>query len=243
MESYCLNRCAGWIGCGVSVIESRLERGYGKKPYRLIGFGVDTAEFRPDRERQRRIRTQLGWDDSVPVVAYLGRLVAEKGVEFLTTVLDDSQCPWRALFIGSGPWQPQLEKWRAKFPDRVRVVSALHAEVPAYLNAADILCAPSQSVPNWREQFGRMITEGLASGLAVVASDSGEIPHVLGDAGIIAGETDRLAWTNALDKLLQDPALRADFVERGRARIAAHFTWPIIARQHIEFFEELLAAP
>ena len=88
-----------------------------------------------------------------------------------------------------------------------------------------------------------MITEGLASGLAVVASDSGEIPHVLGDAGIIAGETDRLAWANALDKLLQDPALRADFVERGRARIAAHFTWPIIARQHIEFFEELLAAP
>jgi glycosyltransferase involved in cell wall biosynthesis len=242
MERYCLNRCAGWIGCGATVIESRLEQGYGKRPYRLIGFGVDTAEFRPDRERRQRMRTHLGWDDSIPVVACLGRLVPVKGIEFLTSVLDGIHVPWRALFIGTGPLQPALEKWSMNYPDRVRIVAASHGDVPAYLNAADILCAPSQTLPNSKEQFGRMIVEGFASGLAVISSDSGELPYVTGDAGIVAGEKDRAAWIDNLERLLPDVTLRADFGERARARIASHFTWPVIARQHIEFFEELLAA-
>ena len=48
----------------------------------------------------------------------------------------------------------------------------------------DVLCAPSQTTARWREQFGRMLIEAFACGVAVIASTSGEIPHVVGDAGI-----------------------------------------------------------
>ena len=63
-----------------------------------------------------------------------------------------------------------------------------------------------------------MIVEGFASGLAVVSSDSGELPYVTGDAGIVAAEKDSAAWIDTLERLLQDSELRADFAERGRAR-------------------------
>ena len=109
MEQYCLDRCAGWIGCGETVINALLKKGYGRRPHRLIGYGVDVDAFRPDPERRRHTRELLGWDDSVPVISFVGRLVPEKGLTMLTAVLDGLRSPWRALFIGSGPMQVGLE--------------------------------------------------------------------------------------------------------------------------------------
>ena len=54
----------------------------------------------------------------------------------------------------------------------------------------DLMCAPSQTTRRWREQFGRMLIEAMACGVPVVASPSGEIPHVVGDAGLLVDETD-----------------------------------------------------
>ena len=242
MERYCVNRCAGWIGCGETVIEALVKKGYGAKPHRRIGYGVDVEVFRPDKERRQHTRQQLGWDESVPVVSFLGRLTPEKGLDLLTSALGQLHSPWRVLFIGNGPMRNSLEEWGKKYPEQVRIVSATHDDVPAYLNAADILCTPSQTMANWREQFGRMIIEGFASGLAVVGSDSGEIPHVIADAGIVVGEKDVSGWVRTLERLIKDEALRADFSQRGRVRAEEHFAWPVIARQHIEFFEQLLGS-
>jgi glycosyltransferase involved in cell wall biosynthesis len=239
MERYCVRRCAGWIGCGEKVIEALVKKGYGAKPHCVIGYGVDVEAFRRDKERRQRTRQQLGWDESVPVVSFLGRLTSEKGLDLLTSVLGQLHTPWRALFIGNGPTRKSLEEWGKKFQGRVRIVGATHDEVPAYLNAADILCAPSQTMANWREQFGRMIIEGFASGLAVVGSDSGEIPHVIGDAGMVVGEKDQSAWVCSLERLIEDKALRDDLSRRGRARAEEQFAWPVIARRHLDFFEQL----
>jgi glycosyltransferase involved in cell wall biosynthesis len=103
------------------------------------------------------------------------------------------------------------------------------------------MAAPSQSRPFWREQFGRMLIEAFACGVPVVASDSGEIPHVVADAGTIVGESDRDGRAKALAALIADPALRADLATRGLERVHARFTWPVIARGHLDFFEQLLA--
>jgi glycosyltransferase involved in cell wall biosynthesis len=242
MEQYCLDRCAGWIGCGETVVQALLKKGYGRRPHRLIGYGVDIDAFRPDQARRQSARQQLGWDDSIPVIAFLGRLVPEKGLALLTQALDKLGSPWRLLFIGSGPGREGLEAWARKYPGRICFVSPVHDDVPQYLNAADILCAPSQTMSNWSEQFGRMITEGFASGLAVVGSDSGEIPHVIGDAGLVVGEKDSSGWVRTLDRLLEDEQLRADLSRRGRLRAVENFAWPVIARQHVDFFEQLLGS-
>ena len=117
-----------------------------------------------------------------------------------------------------------------------------HDEVPAWLNAMDILCAPSQSTPRWREQFGRMLIEAMACGLAVIASDSGEMPFVVGDAGVIVGEDDQAGWKAAIERLAADEPARRTYAARAIARAQTRFTWPAIARQHLEFFDTVLQA-
>jgi glycosyltransferase involved in cell wall biosynthesis len=85
-----------------------------------------------------------------------------------------------------------------------------------------------------------MLIEAFACGVPVVASDSGEIPHVVGDAGVLVAERNTTAWTSALARLLQDVALRNDLSARGRQRALATYDWPIVARQHSRFFQQII---
>jgi glycosyltransferase involved in cell wall biosynthesis len=153
--------------------------------------------------------------------------------------LDAAAEPWRALFIGGGPLEGEIKRWASTRGDRVRVVTASHPEVPAYVNALDLLAAPSETAKNWAEQFGRMLVEAFACSVAVIGSDSGEIPHVLSDAGVVVRERDEVAWTRALDELLGDPGRRRECGERGLARARAVYAWPVVARAYLDFFEEL----
>jgi glycosyltransferase involved in cell wall biosynthesis len=56
---------------------------------------------------------------------------------------------------------------------------------------------------------------------------------------VIVAEGEEEAWVSALDNMLIDEAARAELGRRGRARAESAFAWPIVARQHLAFFEEL----
>lgn len=242
-ERYATRRADGWIAFGQLVEQVLAARPiYARRPHRVIAPGVDTALFRPDREAGARVRASLGWmDEGPPVVGYLGRFVPEKGIETLTRALDACREPWRALFVGGGAMEADLRAWAARHDGRVRIATGVgHAEVPDYLNAMDLLCAPSRTTRRWHEQLGRMLTEAMACGVPAIGSDSGEIPHVIADAGLIAPETDVAAWTRAIDTLLADPSRRADLAGRGQARVAAEYALDVAARRHLEFFAKLL---
>lgn len=243
-ERFAMRRAAGWIAFGRTVEDTLRDRpGYARLPHQTIAPGVDTALFRPDREAGARVRAALGWaDDGPPVVGYLGRFVAEKGMETLMRALDAAAEPWRALFVGGGPMEGALRAWAADRGDRVRIVTGVpHGRVPEHLNAMDLLCAPSRTTPRWREQLGRMLTEAMACGVPVVGSDSGEIPHVVAGAGLVAPEDDVAAWTHGIDRLLADPSLRAELGARGLARVEAEYALDVAARRHLDFFRTLVA--
>ncbi len=243
IERYAMGRSAGWI-CSGQLVEQTLSTRpiYDRKPMARIPLGVDVGRFRPDPAAGAATRQALGWAEGPPVVGYLGRFVPEKGLDLLQRVLDGLTTPWRALFVGSGPCETGLRQWAARHGEQVRICTDVkHDGVPAYLNAMDVLCAPSQTTPSWREQFGRMVVEAFASGLTFVGSDSGEIPFVVRDAGVIVGEKDESGWVRALSELLEDPALRRQFAERGLERAHAEFAWPIVARRYLDFFDSLLA--
>ena len=123
-----------------------------------------------------------------------------------------------SLLLGGGKLESELRDWAAKYPDnRVRVLTDVsHDRVAPYVAAMDILAAPSQTTRTWKEQFGRMLIEGMACGVAVVGSDSGEIPYVIGDAGVVVGEVDISGWSRALGDLLDNPARRAELGARPR---------------------------
>jgi glycosyltransferase involved in cell wall biosynthesis len=102
----------------------------------------------------------------------------------------------------------------------------------------DLLCAPSQTTTRWREQFGRMLVEGFACGVPVLASESGEIPHVVDGAGVLLSETNVAAWASAIESMLENRTRRAELAAAGRAR-AERYAWPRIAAEHLVFFEGL----
>jgi glycosyltransferase involved in cell wall biosynthesis len=241
IERRTLDRADGLIAFGRTVFDVLTSRGVPRHRARIIPPGVDTGKFQPDSEARAAVRASLGWHDEVPVVGFLGRFVPEKGLKLLTDTLNRVAVPWRALFVGSGPLEADLRAWARRHGARVAINTQVgHGDVPRWLNAMDVLAAPSQSTPRWREQFGRMLIEAFACGVPVVASDSGEIPHVVGDRGIVVSETDVAAWTRALQLVLGDDALRRDLSARGRQAALSVFDWPIVARQHSDFFRQIV---
>jgi glycosyltransferase involved in cell wall biosynthesis len=245
IERYSMARASGWTAFGRTVAETLRNRpGYRDLPSRTIPLGVDLDVFRPDPEAGHRVRTELGWSEpGPPIVGFLGRFVPEKGLGLLMRVL--SQLPpgsWRALFVGGGRLEGVLRAWAARQGNRARVITGVpHDGVPAYLNAMDLLVAPSQTTPRWKEQLGRMLLEAMASGVPVLASDSGEIPHVVADAGPIVPEADEPAWVSALGDLLESPDRRWELRALGLERVRAVYAWPHIAHQFLDFFCELRA--
>lgn len=230
-----------WIAGGRSVYNNLVERGYPADRGCVITLAVDTSLFEPAEEAVRdQVRKALGLKP--PVIGYVGRLVAAKGLGILMQALEglDPSLTWSLLLLGSGEMQAQIEQWAARrgWQERVKVYLAKHDEVPRYFSAMDLMVAPSQTMPNWKEQFGRMLIEAFACGVPVIASDSGEIPFVVGDAGLILPEKDVAAWTKSIELLLRDPELRQRMAAAGRERVN-RFSATRLAEQFREFYRQL----
>ncbi len=206
----------------------------------VITLGVDEDEFRPDPQAGAALRKSLGLEG--PVIGFVGRLTAAKGLDVLMAALENLASPWSFLALGSGPYEARLLRWAEQrgFANRVRVLLVGHSEVPRYLQAMDVMVAPSQTTPKWKEQFGRMIVEGFATGLPVIGSDSGEIPYVIDDAGVVVPESDAKAWTAAISEMLSSEARRRELGEAGRERFQSLYTSTRVAEKYIDFYRRIM---
>ena len=142
--------------------------------------------------------------------------------------------------MGAGPMETELRNWAAArgWSDRVQIRLVPHRDVPAYLAAADVLLAPSQTGPRWREQFGRMVIEAFACGVPVLGSDSGEIPYVVADAGKVLPESDAAVWAKTIIEVLSSAELRADMARRGFQRVQA-YSVAAVAAQYRSYYRDL----
>jgi glycosyltransferase involved in cell wall biosynthesis len=240
-ERATLERAQGWIAGGNLVFESRIRRGYPRERGRIMTLAVDLDAFKPlAPERKQTVARDLGLRP--PIVAYVGRLTRAKGIDLMMRAMDTvgSSIPWSLLVMGAGPMEGDLRKWIAArgWIDRVQIRLVPHRDVPAYLGAADLLLAPSQTGPRWREQFGRMVIEAFACGVPVLGSDSGEIPYVIGDAGKILPEKDADAWGQAIVEMLGSAELRTEMARRGFDRVQA-YSVVAVARQYKAYYRDL----
>lgn len=236
-------RAQGWIAGASLVFQAMLERGFPKDSGRILNLAVDLTAFQPlPAEEKAVVAAELGLRP--PVVGFVGRLTQAKGLDVLMQALDQISPPrtWSLLLLGSGEYKEKVLAWAAGkgWSDRVKITLAKHAEVPRYLAAMDLLVAPSQTMKNWREQFGRMIIEAFACGVPVVGSDSGEIPFVIGDAGRVVAEADVAGWTKTIQELLDQPGLREDLARRGLSR-ASKYSVSTIAEQYKDYYRWLAA--
>ncbi len=244
-ERTVLARAQGWIAGAGLVFDAMARKGFPRETGRILNLAVDLGEFRPvTPEVRESVLQELGLEP--PVIGFVGRFTKAKGLDVLMQAMEQigGSRPWSLLLLGSGEYQDKIQAWAEKhgWSGRVKMKLAKHAEVPRYLGSMDVMVAPSQTMKNWREQFGRMLIEAFACGVPVIGSDSGEIPFVIGNAGRVVPEADAAAWAQAISRLLDNPEERDALRTCGLAR-AAQFSTATIANQYREYYTWLSGQP
>lgn len=233
MERYNLKNTAYAIAGNQEGKEVLRAKGY-RGPVAVIPqFGVDPKIYKPHAHEKGAGGFCVG---------YIGRLVEEKGVDLLLQALSGLPGEWRLRILGSGPQKGRLQSLVQELGLKKRV--AFDPPIPSpgmpdYYRGLDLLVLPSRTRPNWKEQFGRVLIEAMATGVPVVGSDSGEIPHVIGDAGLIFPEDDALALREAIEKIRGDERLRQRLAQAGRARVRERYTQAQIALETCQVYQEI----
>ena len=217
------------------------EKGFCKPIHVLPQFGVDEAAY--SKQPAMELRRELGLGSFL--VGFAGRLVPEKGIETLLAALAGLEGDWGLLLLGGGPLRGSLARRfeHAPFAGRAALLDTVpHGDMPRYLNCMDALALPSRTAPHWKEQFGHVLIEAMACEVPVVGSTCGEIPNVIGDAGLVFPEGDVAALRDALRRLMASPDERADFAARGRRRVLDRYTNTRIAQATHEIYRQVLGA-
>ena len=199
--------------------------------------GVDDATFRPGAGGAA-IRERLGLGDR-PVVVCVSRMVARKGQDTLVRALPliRERVPGAALLlVGDGPYRRRIEALvdrRAMGPHVVLTGRVPWAQTPVYYDAGDVFCMPTRTRRGGLEPeaLGICYLEAAATGLPVVAGDSGGAPDAVlaGENGFVVDGRDVAAVADRCARLLLDADLARRFGERGRAWVAESWRWDDLA--------------
>ena len=206
-------------------------------------IGIDETVYRPDPTAGAAMRRELGLEGFV--VGFAGRITASKGVLDLFAALEQMALPreWSLLMVGDGDLRSVLEDrarqhgWRAVFTGQLEP-----SAMPDRLRAMDCLVLPSRTCPDWKEQFGLVLAQAMACGIPVIGSDSGAIPEVIGDVGIVFTEGDIAALADAMRLLWANSDRCRDHAARGAKRAVSHYGASALAAQTVSILENLKAS-
>lgn len=237
IEKWMYRRAAAGYGCCEGVREVARARGFSGR-FDILPLGIDPQLFHY-RKRDAVIEGRPF------TIGYIGKVVEEKGVFTLLRAFAELRGGPLLHLLGDGPDKERLlnEARKAGVADRVSFVGPVpHREVPAVLDTFDALAVPSETTPTWKEQFGRVITEAFSVGVPVVGSDSGSIPEVVGDAGLIFEEKNHGQLASILQSLIDNPSRLPAMSEKGRKRVEEKFTWKKLARLSRNLFLDVVRA-
>jgi glycosyltransferase involved in cell wall biosynthesis len=233
-ERYNFRHAAAAIAANHEAADILRQHGYSGTLHILPQFGVDPALFHP-RE------TPL--PDQPFHIGYFGRLVESKGILDLLEAFARLPEQTRLTLIGSGDLDERITATAERLGIGHRVqrrAMVPSGEVAAEMRALHTFVLPSRTTPRWKEQFGRVLVEAMASGVPPIGSDSGEIPHVIGDGGLIFREGDVDDLTEKLRLLMEQPELRKTLAEQGRQRVLAQYTQRALAEAYYAIYREML---
>lgn len=213
------------------------EHGIGSE-LRLWERGVETQRYHP-RLRDPDWRRQRGIGDDEVVVAFISRLVWEKGLDVYAEVIEglaDDGRPVRALVVGDGPAQDDL---RERLPESAVFTGFLEGEDLARAYASsDVFLFPSDT-----ETFGNVTLEAMASGVPTVCADAtgsnALVEH--GVTGYLAPARQAADFLTLTRRLVDDPDLRRQFGEAARAA-AEPYDWDVILGRLLGYYREVLAS-
>jgi phosphatidylinositol alpha-mannosyltransferase len=207
--------------------------------YTIIPNGIDVQRF-----GGAHVQPIGKYNDGRPNILFVGRLEQRKGFRYLMRAFPyivEAIPDARLLVVGAYDKEdkdPFVRYARIHHLSSVRFVGRVSPEeVARYYKTCDVFCAPSTGY----ESFGIVLLEAMAAGKPIVATDILGYRSVLDDGqeGLLVEPESERALAEAIVRLLRDPALRQEMGELGR-RKAARYDWPIIARQVLGLYEQLL---
>ena len=221
-----LGACDGVIVC--TEAERDFVHARGGKAIAVAGAGVDPSHFVRRDAAGIRARYDIG---DRPVVAFVGRQDTPKGVP---TLIDAMRVVWRcmpdAMLLLAGQRAHRERSVQAMLDelspaDRTRVVLVddfADEDGPSIIDACDVLALPSAE-----ESFGMVMIEAWMCGKPVIGADIPSTRCIIerGVDGLIAKPYDSADLAEKILDLLMDPAKRATFGERGRAKALSRYTW------------------
>ncbi len=213
-----------------------------------IPNGVDTELFRPARGDERaRARAAFDLDPAATVIVSCGMLYPRKNVAALVRSLSVTTTRPLCLVVAGPPgpdaaYLAEIDEAIAAVPEgvEVRLVGGLEPERLAELHRAGdlfVLLSRAEGLPN-------ALLEGMASGLACVASDIPGAADVLDErgGGVLVPLDDAAELAATLDRLADDPAERVRLGSRARQRIEDEFALDRIAERYRALYDEMLAS-
>jgi glycosyltransferase involved in cell wall biosynthesis len=189
-----------------------------------------------------RLRAELGLPPDAQLIALVGRIEDQKGVDLLVRAVPAvvAQVPGaHVLVVGDGTRRAEVEALAHELgvADRVHVTGWRH-DLPDVMRAVDLLALPSR----W-EAFGIVNLEAMAAAKPVVGFAVEGVPEVVvhGETGLLspAGDVDALA--RDLVRVLTDPSLAVRLGEAGRRRFVEHFMPERMVQAHVELYDELIS--
>ena len=220
-----------------------IERGVPASRIVLNPNGVDVERFA--QGGGDAVREKWGIEGSQFVIGFLGTFGPWHGAPLLARAFADlalSLSTARLLLVGHGP---EVAAAKRELTERGVADRAIFAgrvtptEVPAYLDACDVLASPHVPLPDGVEFFGSptKLYEYMAAGKAIVASDLGQIGDVLtqGETALLVRPGDSEELSAALRRVAEDSSLRAELGRNARAAAEGH-TWRANARRVIDAY-------
>lgn len=180
----------------------------------VIPLGIDLKKFIPIKKK----------DNKTLEILCVSRLVSEKGVfdvyEAFKNIVQNYKAEVTLRFVGEGELQDELQK--RIFHDSLQHIISIeqkeYQDIPSVFQHADIFVLPSQSTQTWEEQYGMVFMEAMASGLPIIATKTGAIEEIIGDAGILIKEKNSEELQKALITLIQSSPLRKEIGEKAREK-------------------------
>jgi len=226
-------------------------------PGRAMYNGVNLEKFKPVWESETRAATREQWglapDDRV--VLFAGRLQPSKGIQHLTTALEEvfRAVPKAAFLLVGAPrfgaghtdkldkFSEEILRRLSQLPGKIINLGFIPpANMPEAYAAADIFASPV----TWEEPIGNVFLEAQACGLPAVGTWRGGIPEIVREgvsAILLEDPADTKSLAKAIIDLLNDPA-RCDRMGRAGRRQAEQFTWERNAAETLALYQSLLSA-
>ncbi len=234
LDRWALRRFNGVVAVSDAVRERLLRAGVKPERVRLIRNGI---AVRPNA------RPKLVRDNDTSRVGLVGRLAPEKGVDTLmraaALVLDELPRT-RFSVAGDGPDRAALEALRAELGLQDRfILEGRQEDMAAFYGSLDLLVSASR-----QEGLPVALLEGMASGLALVATAVGDVPTLVEDGvtGTLVKPDDPAALANAIVALLRSPARRHELGVTAQALVAREYSAERMAAEYLALYEHVVAS-